>query len=184
MEKNHILLIIASVIVLVVSVSGNFFETSTGKATTNIVDCVDSDGGINANLKGHVIGSFNPQTPGRDFCVDATTVGEYYCDKAISDGKLKHVFCDNGCKDSACAGDVKVDKICGQGCNYNGECVVVGTRVEGRYCDFTKVLRGQKEGSCDNNYECKSNLCLSGECLSEEGGRNFLKDVEQTYFWE
>ena len=79
---------------------------------------------------------------------------------------------------------INEDLKCEQGCSYNGECLTIGTRVAGRYCDFSQALRVQKEDECDNSYECKSNLCLSGTCLSEDGGRNFLRDVEKTYFWE
>ncbi len=188
MERSNIILIVLTVLILAVSISGNFFSVSTGRATDNILDCEDTDSGVDAGVGGNVIGSFDPTKARRDFCVNSTTLGEYYCDKARSDGAVKEIFCEFGCVFEggvgACETKVANDIKCEQGCSYNGECLPVGTRVAGRYCDFTQVLRVQKEANCENNYECKSNLCISSECLSEEGGRNFLKDAESTYFWE
>ena len=188
MERNHIVLIVIAVLVLVVSLSGNFFNASTGRATDNILDCEDTDSGIDDKVGGNVIGSFDPTKPRTDFCVNSTTLGEYYCDKARSDGAVKEIFCEIGCTSEGGFGVCKVAGAesvrCESGCSYNGECLPVGTRAAGRYCDFSQALRVQKENECDNNYECKSNLCISGSCLSEEGGINFLKDVEKTYFWE
>ena len=188
MERKHIILIVVAVVVLAVSIFGNFFESSTGRATDNILDCEDTDSGVDADVGGNVIGSFDPTKARRDFCVNSTTVGEYYCDQARTDGKVKEIYCENGCVSEGgfgvCKKKINEDLKCEQGCSYNGECLTIGTRVAGRYCDFSQALRVQKENGCDNSYECKSNLCLSGTCLSEDGGRNFLRDVEKTYFWE
>lgn len=190
MERSKLVLIVVLVLVIVsvLGFSGSFKNYFTGKASTNIKDCSDTDGGIDAGVGGLVIGSFDPTKARRDFCVNSTTVGEYYCDQARTDGKVKEIFCENGCVSEGGFGICKKEEVedakCEQGCSYNGECLPVGTRVAGRYCDFSQALRVQKEDECDNNYECKSNLCISGNCLSEEGGRNFLKDVEKTYFWE
>ncbi len=185
MEKGNLILIVALVLVFV-SILG-FFDSFTGRASSNIIDCIDSDAGIQSEIGGNVIGSFDPTKARSDFCVNSTTLGEYYCDVARTDGKIEEMFCEFGCIDEGGFGVCsrkEEDLKCGQGCNYNGECLPVGTRVASRYCDFTQSLRVQKEGACENNYECKSNLCISGNCLSEAGGRNFLEDVEKTYFWE
>ena len=188
MERKNLIIIIAAVLVFAIVFSGNFTEIFTGRATDNILDCEDTDSGTDDKVGGNVIGSFDPTKPRSDFCVNSTTLGEYYCDKARSDGAVKEIFCEFGCIAEGgfgvCKGKSADNLVCESGCEYNGECLPVGTRVAGRYCDFTQSLRVQKEDNCDNNYECKSNLCLSGECLSEEGGINFLKDVEKTYFWE
>ncbi len=188
MESKYIVLIIAAVLVFAVGISENSFDTSTGRATDNILDCEDTDSGLETGVGGNVIGSFDPTKARRDFCVNSTTVGEYYCDKARSDGSVEEIFCEFGCISEGgfgvCEGAIAKSIKCESGCSYNGECLPVGTRVAGRYCDFTQALRVQKEDGCDNNYECKSNLCISGNCLSEDGGRNFLSDAEKTYFWE
>ena len=48
-------------------------------------------------------------------------------------------------------------------------CENVGLRNDGKYCSFDKVLLEQKasEEQCDNNFECYSNVCVSGTCVSE-----------------
>ena len=190
MEKGKLIgiSILVVAIILILGLSGGFNSLFTGRVSSNIVDCVDTDDGVQSEIGGNVIGSFDSTKARRDFCVNSTTLGEYYCDVARSDGKIKEIFCEFGCVAEGgfgvCKMKVDDDFKCSQGCSYNGECMPVGTRITGRYCDFTQVLRVQKENECDNNYECKSNLCISGKCLSEEGGRNFLSDVEKTYFWE
>jgi len=185
MERKHILGISFVVVALFLFLAtSDFSSLFTGKATSNIFDCKDSDNGITPNIKGYVTGSFTPYRPSNDFCVNSTAVGEYYCDKDKSDGMLKEIFCEFGCSDGACNPPKDETIVCDQGCPFNGECLPVSTRVSGKYCDYTQSLKVQKEGECENNYECKSNLCLSGQCLTEEGGKNFLKDVEHTYFWE
>ncbi|MBI2507397.1 hypothetical protein HYV89_00400 [Candidatus Woesearchaeota archaeon] len=191
MEKGKLIgiSVLVFAIILILGLTGSFSSMFTGRASSNIVDCVDTDAGVQAEVGGNVIGSFDPTKARRDFCVNSTTLGEYYCDATRSDGKIEEIFCEFGCVDEGGFGVCKMKEKseglkCSQGCSYNGECLPVGMRVAGRYCDFTQALRVQKEGSCENSYECKSNLCISNECLSEEGGRNFLQDAEKTYFWE
>ncbi len=55
------------------------------------------------------------------------------------------------------------------GCVINDNCVPYGIRSsEGEYCDITKQFLPQKEldEPCDNSYECKSNECSNGKCIS------------------
>src|SRR3989344_8163601 len=168
MEDKHLYEIIVVIVGLVVLLGFTGNLSLTGKATDNILDCEDTDSGINSEIGGHVLGSFNPTISRDDYCLNTTTLGEYYCDKERSDGMIKEVFCEFGCvEDGAydvCRSGPNQGLVCDSGCAYNGNCVPIGTRVEGRYCDWRNVLRVQKEGSCDNIYECKSNLCLSGQC--------------------
>ena len=187
MERNKVIIFVA-IAVVALFLFGISTDNLTGKASTNIVDCYDSDGGEEPEIGGNLIGSFNPTKAKKDYCVDVNTVGEYYCEVSRSDGEIKKIPCEFGCIEEGGYGICKSTEVasveCGNGCAYNGKCLATGIRVAGRYCGFGGVLRSQKEGSCDNSYECVSNLCISGSCLTEEGGRNFLKDVEQTYFWE
>ena len=48
-------------------------------------------------------------------------------------------------------------------------CEEIGLRKEKKYCSDTGVYLDQKTGEeyCDNHFECKSNVCVSGECISE-----------------
>lgn len=189
MESKSLMLIVVflAVFLVIFGISGGFNQL-TGKASTNIVDCEDSDGGVDAEVGGDVIGSYDSTKARSDYCVNSSTLGEYYCDVKKSDGKVKEIFCENGCASEGgfgvCKKIGKIETICKEGCAYNDECIPVGTRLEGRYCDWRTALRIQKDGQCDNSYECKSNLCISGNCLTEEAGNNFLKDVETTHWWE
>jgi len=59
-------------------------------------------------------------------------------------------------------------KTC-DGCLYGGNCIPYGIRLEGKYCSITKELISQKVSdiSCENNYECQSNICISNQCVDD-----------------
>lgn len=55
------------------------------------------------------------------------------------------------------------------GCLQNSKCYQTGYRVGGEYCsgltgNFTK--QSIADSVCDNNFECESNICVSGKCVS------------------
>ena len=56
------------------------------------------------------------------------------------------------------------------GCLINiTTCVPLGIRKEGMYCSIDNEFVGQKieDEYCDNNFECKSNICVNDECVGE-----------------
>tara|TARA_Y100000034_G_scaffold87182_1_gene104506 strand:- start:572 stop:1942 length:1371 start_codon:yes stop_codon:yes gene_type:complete len=56
------------------------------------------------------------------------------------------------------------------GCLLDNKCYPFGFRKPGNFCsDKESSFVEQKEGGliCDNNFECSSNVCISGECVSE-----------------
>ena len=59
---------------------------------------------------------------------------------------------------------------CDAGCIFEGKCVLQGTRLEldgsQVYCSYTGEFLLQKEvgASCNNDYECETNSCISGKC--------------------
>ena len=61
------------------------------------------------------------------------------------------------------------------GCQVNGNCLPLGTRLvedeKAKYCDIYGKLKGQEkiEGVCQNNYECLSNQCSNGKCIDLSG---------------
>jgi hypothetical protein len=67
------------------------------------------------------------------------------------------------------------EKICTNGCNYEDNCIVFGHRVVKddvpSYCSIKRDIVEQKEldEKCQNNYECKSNECSNGKCISTYG---------------
>jgi hypothetical protein len=54
------------------------------------------------------------------------------------------------------------------GCELEGKCYPMGYRKEGQYCsEDYEFIEQSKAGTCDNNFECKSNVCISDECVKE-----------------
>jgi len=74
-----------------------------------------------------------------------------------------------------CEGDedeVKdIDDIedCDNGCVLGDKCYPIGYRKDSKFCsdedEFVEYT--EQTESCENNFECKSNVCVSGECVSE-----------------
>lgn len=62
---------------------------------------------------------------------------------------------------------IKINKEC-EGCLLNNECLPIGYRTNDKYCDAGEIMKNQKQEdkSCNNNFECKSNICVSGKCVS------------------
>ncbi len=56
---------------------------------------------------------------------------------------------------------------CASGCSLSGKCVPVGYRVNGKYChlDGNLIVYKNTDISCENNFECGSNSCISGKCI-------------------
>ena len=57
-------------------------------------------------------------------------------------------------------------EICSYGCFSDDRCIPIGVRTNGFYCDIDLELHEQKNGDqiCENNFECKSNSCIDGQC--------------------
>jgi hypothetical protein len=154
--------------------------------------CEDRDG-FNFYLKGTtawkpVAGdiSFNKQ---EDYCVNANTVSEGYCDFDDQKPYKRQVYnCQNGCEDGACiklelnpdfeTGPLDLPKehpeeimpeytfVC-MGCISKDKCYPIGYRKEETYCSDNEkfLLQGKADSSCNNNFECKSNLCIDDKCI-------------------
>ena len=60
-----------------------------------------------------------------------------------------------------------IQKNC-EGCLLDNKCVPLGYRTSDKYCDADKSLKNQKqeEENCNNNFECQSNICVDGKCIS------------------
>jgi len=49
----------------------------------------------------------------------------------------------------------------------SNKCIAFGTRTGGNYCALSGTMnaQGASEATCENNYECGSNVCASGKCV-------------------
>jgi len=57
--------------------------------------------------------------------------------------------------------------ICTSGCLFVKSCLPYGHRTTLSYCDIDNTLKRQTNGgSCNNNFECTSNVCVEGQCTS------------------
>lgn len=67
---------------------------------------------------------------------------------------------------------------CTEGCLSSvGKCLAYGVRASGNYCSITeKVFLAQRADSaiCENNFECGSNVCVSGQCVEAGLFKKFL----------
>jgi len=62
-----------------------------------------------------------------------------------------------------------IEQKCDNGCLHKGQCVPISFRDSGMYCSFNEgmIEQGIEGDKCSNNFECKSNVCANGECISQ-----------------
>ncbi|MFH1134130.1 MAG: protein disulfide isomerase family protein [Nanoarchaeota archaeon] len=58
--------------------------------------------------------------------------------------------------------------ICKDSCPSDGKCFPFGYRKEGTFCSDEGAFVGQlgSEKDCENNFECTTNVCVDGKCMS------------------
>ena len=58
--------------------------------------------------------------------------------------------------------------ICKDACPLDGKCYPFGYRKSGEYCSDAGqfITQLESEKSCDNNFECETNVCVNGNCVS------------------
>lgn len=141
------------------------------------INCADSDNGSNIYFRGTVTGTwFNDKTSQAsglsDFCSATGVVQEYSC-QSRGDGTYGVVqtgtTCPDGysCSDGACIAVSPVSAC--EGCELNNKCYSLGYRLNGSYCADGGNFIAQKEKSstCDNSFECTSNVCVDNQCISQ-----------------
>lgn len=67
--------------------------------------------------------------------------------------------------------------ICKDSCPLEGKCYPFGYRKSSKFCfddgTFKKQLKSNE--NCENNFECKSNLCVDNQCISGSVWAKFLR---------
>jgi hypothetical protein len=131
-------------------------------------ECYDSDDGKSFYEAGQTYDE-GELTASYDFC-DGDFLMEYYCKQ--EQGRENYLFrdetrysCPEGCNAGAC---IKTSFECRSGCVSEDKCFPFGFRKGKEYCSGEADWEEQKsgEGVCDNNFECNSNVCVDGECVS------------------
>lgn len=142
------------------------------ESKTFVSNCGDSDGGLDYYFQGEIKAKLQTFS---DHCLSEDVLLEYFCD--FDEGrevvKTKHQSCLDSCVDGAC---IKGKNEC-PGCFFEEGCYSFGFRKNGAYCDreelsFANQL--ESENICENNFECGSNLCVSGTCVDEGVFKKFL----------
>jgi hypothetical protein len=95
----------------------------------------------------------------------------YYCsiEHKMLQQKNDGVTCQNTyeCVSNNCKGGV-CSPICSGCLDDKNVCIPFGTRTETQYCDIDFNFKNHKseEMSCNNNYECSTNVCVNSNCVS------------------
>lgn len=96
----------------------------------------------------------------------------YYCsiEHRMLIQKKDGVICQNTyeCVSNNCKGSV-CTSICGGCLDAKNVCIPFGTRTETHYCntDFNFKNHKSEDMSCNNNYECSTNVCVDSKCISQ-----------------
>ncbi|MFH1365122.1 MAG: hypothetical protein ABIH28_00880 [archaeon] len=70
------------------------------------------------------------------------------------------------------------------GClDKDNNCLPFGIRTSTKYCDIDKELKNQLSGEnlCNNNYECKSNLCIDQKCTELGLFRKIIRWAQELF---
>ncbi len=157
-------------------------------------ECTDSDDGRDYYVKGFVFGKPVPSSIGiiglpisvNDTCKD-NKLTEYYCEDNYV-YSVEH-SCSFSCKGGVCIkkeGETEIISpteetepieipeetteivyLC-NGCELDNKCYPFGYRKKDIFCSesFGFVEQKKEDSSCHNNFECKSNVCVSDKCIS------------------
>lgn len=82
--------------------------------------------------------------------------------------------CEEGkslCPDGVCRDKCEIKDItteCNFGCFYQDKCLPYSLRINGLYCSINNDMKSQLTADevCDNNFECSTNVCVDGKCVS------------------
>lgn len=99
-------------------------------------------------------------------------------DEVVSQVVDELVYQEISAEDELVVIEDSIDLNC-EGCLEEAKCLSLGTRLirdeNALYCDLDNELKDQKKDglTCQNNFECENNACLSGTCY------NLAKELEE-----
>ncbi len=71
-------------------------------------------------------------------------------------------------EEKPCSNETSVNGTCENNeCSLNDKCISIGYRNDGEYCSLNGNFIPQlgANAQCNNNFECGSNVCVSGQCI-------------------
>ena len=128
--------------------------------------CSEKDGGKNYYEKSTIY--INGEYHNEDKCSDGQTLNEWFCN---SEGThdVESYDCEEFCANGRCykENEIFADGNC-EGCLDSDICYPLGYRKSGEYCSESKAFISQLNAdfTCENNFECSSNLCIDSQCIS------------------
>tara|TARA_Y100000034_G_C6866593_1_gene395076 strand:+ start:176 stop:1618 length:1443 start_codon:yes stop_codon:yes gene_type:complete len=183
----------------------DFIKKDTLKCTQGCEDgaciqleCSETDNGKDGFVKGTTWIGEDTHT---DACYNDNVV-EYYCsyDSELDKPFIKkdEIICEAGCEDGACLNKTIIkpnltegpeeidnfDKYFCYGCLVEKSCYPLGYRKDRNYCseenkEFVSQLKA--ESTCENNFECDSNLCINSECVSGNLWAKFIRWLSRIF---
>lgn len=88
-------------------------------------------------------------------------------------------------KDDEIEDSEKIDDIsfCKNSCFFEEKCYPFGFRKAGEFCSDKGIFTPQllAENSCENNFECESNLCIDNACVSGNLWAKFLQWLKKIF---
>jgi len=159
---------------------------------TSVSDCTCTSDGRWVCLSNPEWACPTPSCPDGCICNEETVTCSYSggngttTTSASSGGGSEAVsaeVCPAGCLCSddqiVCNQNITSNGHCAMGCELNESCVLPGIRTSinnsKQYCDINSEWKVQKNLDiiCDNNFECETNLCIGGKCITQ----NFLDRI-------
>jgi hypothetical protein len=110
-----------------------------------------------------------------DYCEFARNSANIACTQVITescDCGINKCWTGKTCEPN----NVTKEITCNYGCSLNSKCYPFGYRKTGKYCseDYQFIEQTKSDTSCENSFECKSNLCLDDQCVSQGVMKKFF----------
>jgi len=117
-----------------------------------------------------------------DFCEVVRGEADVNCGEALRDS------CDCGSDMCWTGGNCEANNInqiptCTDSCARNGKCYPFGYRKSGDFCSEEGLFIEQqnKWSVCENHFECNSNICVEGECISKGVMQAIMDFIERLF---
>ena len=170
------------------TIINNTLNNNTNATNTTVISgitCTDTDNGFDYYTQGatYWANANGYYYFGTDSCVNSTTLTEYYCPTNTSVPTAKLFVCAYGCSNGVCGQSPAQNQtptnnqtntggtgnLTCDGCRTD-TCYPFGYRQGTNYCSAgtsSFVPQLSSGATCNNNFECGSNLCLNNQCVSQ-----------------